>query len=292
MRPLPSVSEPFHVTSARRSVAIVFPLQSLDAATLPPPVAQLSRVTSAASAQPRAKLPRMPNRLAQETSPYLLQHAENPVDWYPWGEEAFAKARSEDKPILLSIGYSACHWCHVMERESFESAETAKLMNESFVSVKVDREERPDVDSIYMDAVQALTGSGGWPLTVFLSPDGEPFFGGTYFPPEPRPGLRGFRELLETVGKAWREKREDVEKTMNALTDHLRSTALTKAPEQEVVLEQSMLFGAMEVLMSTFDWEWGASGGRRSSRPGRRSSSSCVRVPSTSSRRRSTPSPR
>ena len=129
------------------------------------------------------------NRLAQETSPYLLQHADNPVDWYPWGEEAFAKARAEDKPILLSVGYAACHWCHVMEHESFEDDETAALMNERFVNIKVDREERPDVDSLYMDAVVALTGHGGWPMTVFLTPDGEPFLGGTYYPPEPRHGL-------------------------------------------------------------------------------------------------------
>ena len=136
------------------------------------------------------------NRLARETSPYLLQHADNPVDWYAWGDEAFAKARAEDRPILLSIGYAACHWCHVMAHESFEDPETAALMNELFVNVKVDREERPDVDSLYMDAVVALTGSGGWPMTVFLTPEGEPFLGGTYFPPEPRHGLPGFRHVL------------------------------------------------------------------------------------------------
>src|SRR5712671_4411903 len=144
------------------------------------------------------------NRLAQETSPYLLQHAHNPVDWYPGGEEALGRARDEDKPILLSVGYSACHWCHVMERESFEDAETAALMNEHFVNIKVDREERPDVDAVYMDAVVALTGQGGWPLTVFLTPDGEPFFGGTYFPPEPRHGLPSFRQLLRAVRGARR----------------------------------------------------------------------------------------
>ena len=133
----------------------------------------------------------MANRLINETSPYLLQHANNPVDWYPWGEEALEKARIEDKPILLSIGYSACHWCHVMERESFEDPNVAALMNRSFVSIKVDREERPDLDSIYMQAVQALTGQGGWPMTVFLKPSGEPFYGGTYFPPgRPRADAR------------------------------------------------------------------------------------------------------
>src|SRR5438445_6581676 len=137
----------------------------------------------------------MPNRLAAETSPYLLQHANNPVDWFPWGDEAFGKARAEDKPILLSIGYAACHWCHVMERESFEDEQTASAMNERFVPVKVDREERPDVDSIYMGAVQALTGQGGWPMTVFCTPDGVPFLGGTYFPPEDRHGLPGFKTV-------------------------------------------------------------------------------------------------
>ncbi len=150
------------------------------------------------------------NRLAQETSPYLRQHAHNPVDWYPWGEEARTHSRDQDRPILLSIGYSACHWCHVMERESFDDPETARLMNEGFVSVKVDREERPDVDSIYMGAVQALSGRGGWPLTVFLTPEGKPFYGGTYFPPEPRQGMPSFRQLLQAVSQAWEDRREDV----------------------------------------------------------------------------------
>ena len=136
------------------------------------------------------------NRLANETSPYLLQHATNPVDWYPWGEEALGRARAEDKPILLSIGYAACHWCHVMERESFEDAEIAALMNRHFVSVKVDREERPDLDAIYMDAVQAMTGGGGWPLTAFLTPQGKPFYAGTYYPNEARHGLPAFRTVL------------------------------------------------------------------------------------------------
>src|SRR5215210_2925479 len=153
----------------------------------------------------RPFLCRRMNRLANETSPYLLQHADNPVDWYPWGEEARTRAREEDKPILLSVGYAACHWCHVMEHESFEDAATAALMNEHFVSVKVDREERPDVDSLYMDAVVSLTGHGGWPMTVFLKPEGEPFFGGTYYPPEPRHGLPGFKQLLKAVADAWHE---------------------------------------------------------------------------------------
>src|SRR5439155_27009314 len=137
--------------------------------------------------------------LAEETRPYLLQHAHNPVNWYPWGGEALALAREEDKPVLLSIGYAACHWCHVMERESFEDETTAQLMNELFVSAKVDREERPDVDAVYMDAVVALTGQGGWPMTVFLTPNGGRFYGGKYYPPEPRPGLPGFGQVLVAI---------------------------------------------------------------------------------------------
>ena len=151
------------------------------------------------------------NRLARETSPYLRQHAENPVDWYPWGEEALARARAEDRPVLLSIGYSACHWCHVMAHESFEDAEVARVMNELFVNVKVDREERPDVDALYMQATLALTGSGGWPMTVFLTPDGRPFYAGTYFPPTARGGLPGFVELCRGVAHAYRHRREDIE---------------------------------------------------------------------------------
>src|SRR5213079_397421 len=150
------------------------------------------------------------NRLIDETSPYLLQHAHNPVDWYPWGDEAFERARSEDKPILLSVGYAACHWCHVMERESFEDPGTAEVMNRDFVCVKVDREERPDLDAIYMDAVQAMTGQGGWTMTVFVTPDGEPFYAGTYFPPEDRHGIPGFPRLLQAIAETWRDKREDV----------------------------------------------------------------------------------
>src|SRR5918999_5421826 len=152
----------------------------------------------------------MANRLAQETSPYLLQHADNPVDWYPWGEEAFERARELDKPILLSIGYSSCHWCHVMAHESFEDPEAAAFMNDHFVPVKVDREERPDVDSIYMEAVQGMTGHGGWPLTAFLAPDGTPFYGGTYFPPEPRQGMPSFRMVMEAVVESWGSQRERI----------------------------------------------------------------------------------
>ncbi|MDO9444091.1 MAG: thioredoxin domain-containing protein, partial [Dehalococcoidia bacterium] len=150
------------------------------------------------------------NRLARETSPYLLQHAENPVDWYPWGEEAFARARAENRPILLSVGYSACHWCHVMAHESFENPAIAAQMNESFVNIKVDREERPDVDSVYMSFTQALTGQGGWPMTVFLTPDLRPIYAGTYFPPDDRYGRPGFPRLLQSVAAAWRDNREGV----------------------------------------------------------------------------------
>ena len=149
----------------------------------------------------------MPNRLVNETSPYLLQHANNPVDWVPWGNEALERAKSEDLPILLSVGYSACHWCHVMERESFENPDIAKLMNDNFVCIKVDREERPDIDSIYMSAVQVMTGQGGWPMTVFLTPDAKPFYGGTYFPPEDRGGLPSFPKVLTSLSLAYREKK-------------------------------------------------------------------------------------
>src|SRR5271154_5536270 len=166
---------------------------------------------------------RKPNRLLQEQSPYLRQHAYNPVDWYPWGEEALARAKAENKPIILSIGYSACHWCHVMERESFENEEIARLMNENFVCIKVDREERPDLDQIYMDAVQLLTGRGGWPLTMFLTPEGKPFYGGTYFPPEDRHGLPGFPRVLDAVANAYHNQPQDVGHNVERLTAALGS---------------------------------------------------------------------
>ena len=158
------------------------------------------------------------NRLINEQSPYLRQHAHNPVDWYPWGQEALARARAENKPILLSIGYSACHWCHVMERESFENEAIARVMNDNFVSIKVDREERPDLDQIYMDAVQSLTGRGGWPLTMFLLPDGRPFYGGTYFPPVDRHGLPGFPRLLAAISNAYHKQPGDVQQNVDRLT--------------------------------------------------------------------------
>src|SRR5215207_4497080 len=177
------------------------------------------------------------NRLSNCTSPYLLQHAHNPVDWYPWGPEALERAKREDRPILLSIGYAACHWCHVMERESFESEETARLMNEHFVNVKVDREERPDLDSIYMQAVQAMTGHGGWPMTMFLTPEGVPFYGGTYFPPEDRHGMPSFRRILTSVADAYQRRKESVTQTAtaireiydNAVSPAVASGALTPA---------------------------------------------------------------
>jgi uncharacterized protein len=198
------------------------------------------------------------NRLAQETSPYLLQHADNPVDWQPWGEEAFSHARKSGKPLLVSIGYSACHWCHVMERESFDDEATAALMNELFVSVKVDREERPDVDAVYMDAVVALTGQGGWPLTAFLTPDGEPFFGGTYFPPEPRHGLPSFRQVLRAVADAYRERPEDVAAQAEALVGALRRSAETE-PSREPLTE-ALLAEAERVLLAQLDPRWGGFG--------------------------------
>src|SRR5689334_24772471 len=167
----------------------------------------------------------MANRLADATSPYLLQHRDNPVDWWQWGPEAFAEARRRDVPVLLSVGYAACHLCHVMAHESFEDAEVAALMNERFVNVKVDREERPDVDGIYMDAVVALTGQGGWPLTVFLTPEGEPFLGGTYFPPAPRHGLPSFRQVLEAVSELYRERPQDVARRTEVLVDALAQAA-------------------------------------------------------------------
>src|SRR5256886_3764615 len=172
------------------------------------------------------------NRLIHETSPYLLQHAHNPVDWYPWGDEAFQKARSENRPILLSIGYSACHWCHVMERESFEDDEIARLMNERFVAIKLDREERPDLDAIYMEACQAMTGHGGWPLNVFLTPEQVPFYAGTYFPPEARGGLPSWRMVLEAVADAWEERRDEIRAGSDRIVRHLQGGALVE-PSQE-----------------------------------------------------------
>src|SRR5213594_1895135 len=198
------------------------------------------------------------NALIHETSPYLLGHAHNPVQWYPWAEEALRRAREEDKPILLSIGYSACHWCHVMERESFENEAIARLMNENFVNIKVDREERPDLDAIYMNAVQMMTGSGGWPMTVFLTPDQVPFYGGTYFPPEDRHGMPGFPRLLAGVAQAYRERREQVFGSAAAIAAELRKNEA--AEFAAMPLEAELLDKAVTNLMAGYDSEHGGFG--------------------------------
>ncbi len=200
----------------------------------------------------------MPNRLINETSPYLLQHAHNPVDWYPWGPEALERAKAEDKPVLLSVGYSACHWCHVMERESFENAAIARQMNENFVCIKVDREERPDVDSIYMSAVQVLSGHGGWPMTVFLTPNGEPFYGGTYFPPEDRSGMPGFPRVLEVMADTYKTKRSDVVLTTGKLVQQMK--ALTAGARSVDPLTADVLDQAYRGLSGQFDDKHGGTG--------------------------------
>ena len=204
-------------------------------------------------------MPQHTNRLARETSPYLLQHAHNPVDWYPWGPEALERARQEDKPILLSVGYSACHWCHVMERESFENEATAVLMNDLFVNVKVDREERPDVDQIYMQAVQSMTGRGGWPMTVFLTPDGVPFYGGTYFPPEDRHGLPAFPRLLQGVAEAYRARRGEVVETGRQLVESMRQGERLR--RSATLLTGDILMTAYQAMALEFDEQDG--GARR-----------------------------
>src|SRR2546426_12085550 len=200
-----------------------------------------------------------PNRLARETSPYLLQHADNPVDWFAWGEEAFGRARAENKPILLSVGYSACHWCHVMERESFANPDIARLMNELFISVKVDREERPDIDDVYMKAVQALTGRGGWPMTVFLTPEGKPFYGGTYFPPVDRHGLPGFPRVLEAVARAYRERPDDVARTVEQIVAGLAPFERAQATGRP--LDSTLPRRAAEALLAHVDRADGGLGG-------------------------------
>ena len=193
----------------------------------------------------------MPNHLAQETSPYLLQHVNNPVDWYPWGEEALSIAREQDRPIFLSIGYSACHWCHVMEHESFENNDIARLMNQWFVCIKVDREERPDLDQIYMSAVMAMTGSGGWPMSVFLTPALKPFFGGTYWPPTARWGRPGFREILAGVHDAWDNRRSAVDAQADELTNHIQQSAAPTIPPSQ--LGEGILVKAMDGLLRAAD---------------------------------------
>jgi uncharacterized protein len=202
--------------------------------------------------------PHYTNRLINETSPYLLQHAHNPVDWYAWGEEALQRACAEDKPIFLSIGYSACHWCHVMERESFENEQTAQLMNERYVNIKVDREERPDLDSIYMEAVQAMTGQGGWPMSVFLTPEGQPFYGGTYYPPEPRYGMPSFKQVLIAVDEAYRNRRDEITGQAERLTDALNRSGSIESGVQDLGTE--ILDEAIQRLQHHFDEHHGGFG--------------------------------
>ncbi len=199
----------------------------------------------------------MPNRLKNETSPYLLQHQDNPVDWYPWGQQALNKAKAEDKPVLLSVGYSACHWCHVMAHESFEDEATAQLMNEYFVNIKVDREERPDIDSIYMSAVQAMTGSGGWPMTVVMTPDGKPFFGGTYFPPDDRFGRPSFKRVLLSLADAWKNRRTEVEESVNTMKQYLQKLSTLSDTGE---LTADILSEALTNLSKTFDSKHGGFG--------------------------------
>ena len=200
----------------------------------------------------------MPNRLINETSPYLLQHAHNPVEWYPWGEDALERSRSEDKPILLSIGYSACHWCHVMERESFENETIAGLMNENFINIKVDREERPDLDAIYMEAVQMLTGSGGWPMTVFLTPEGKPFYGGTYFPPVDRQNMPGFPRLLLGIAEAYNTNKGEIQRVTQQLTEQMGRGS--QVPRGTAILTVDVLHRAYSTLATNFDYQNGGFG--------------------------------
>ncbi|MER5390585.1 thioredoxin domain-containing protein, partial [Saccharopolyspora sp. NPDC002686] len=200
----------------------------------------------------------MANRLAGATSPYLLQHADNPVDWWPWSPEAFAEARRRNVPVLLSVGYAACHWCHVMAHESFEDAETARLMNEHFVNVKVDREERPDIDAVYMEATQAMTGQGGWPMTCFLTPDGEPFHCGTYYPVSPMSGMPSFQQLLDAVAQAWSGRGDEVRKAASRVVEQLSAQ---RAPLPETILDDEVLAGAVSRLHAEFDAAHGGFGG-------------------------------
>ena len=203
------------------------------------------------------------NKLCDETSPYLLQHAHNPVDWYPWGEEALLKAKHENKPILISIGYAACHWCHVMERESFEDETTAAIMNEHFINIKIDREERPDLDHIYMDAVQTMTGSGGWPLNVFLTPATKPFYGGTYFPPVRAYNRASWKETLQAIVQAFSERRHEIDAQAENLTSHLiqsNSFGLQKPGDEHEIFSMEKCDDSFENIMKGADKEWGGFG--------------------------------
>ncbi|MHC4242636.1 MAG: thioredoxin domain-containing protein, partial [Planctomycetota bacterium] len=197
------------------------------------------------------------NRLINETSPYLLQHAHNPVDWYPWGQEAFERAKKENKPVFLSIGYSTCHWCHVMERESFENEHIAGIMNQYFICIKVDREHRPDIDGIYMNAVQMMTGSGGWPLSIFLTPEGKPFYGGTYFPPKDMYGRPGFERVLLSIADAWKNKRQELVDSSQKISEVL--TSLTGPTEKET-LSADILQAGFDYFRTTFDADNGGFG--------------------------------
>jgi len=202
------------------------------------------------------------NNLINETSPYLLHHAHNPVNWYAWGDESLKKSKEQDKPILISIGYSACHWCHVMERESFEDEATAQLMNEYFINIKIDREERPDLDHIYMDAVQAITGSGGWPLNVFLTPDLKPFFGGTYFPPVKAFNRNSWKEVLVAVARAYKERRDEISAQAETLIRHLLNANNFNLGNDRGSVDQQLANNIAETLMNHADKEWGGSGRR------------------------------
>ena len=201
----------------------------------------------------------MTNQLANQNSPYLLQHMDNPVDWYPWGDQALQKAKAENKPIFLSIGYAACHWCHVMERESFEDPATAAIMNQHFVNIKVDREERPDLDGIYMKAVVAITGQGGWPMSVFLTPDLQPFFGGTYFPPVPRHGMSSFSQVLEKISEIWAEKPNELILSGEKLTEHLQTQQQHLSTQGELLSKDTLTSATLKLIQS-YDWKNGGWG--------------------------------
>jgi len=235
----PFASSPIRIESTRQGPATVAPPEA--AAIQSPVETKGSR----------------PNRLIHEKSPYLLQHAYNPVDWYPWGEAAFAKAKREDKPIFLSVGYSTCYWCHVMEQESFENPEVAKLMNDTVVAIKVDREERPDIDAIYMTAVQAMTGSGGWPMTVFLTHDGKPFWGGTYVPAEDRFGRPGLKTILRSISEAWKTKRQEILQSSRSLTQAIQAGA---QPAGTASLTEATLRNARTQFALQYDAEYGGFG--------------------------------
>ncbi|MDX1377385.1 MAG: thioredoxin domain-containing protein, partial [Anaerolineales bacterium] len=201
----------------------------------------------------------MPNLLINATSPYLLQHADNPVDWHPWNEESLAKSKAENKPIFLSIGYAACHWCHVMAHESFEDEETAAFMNEHFVNIKVDREERPDLDTIYMQATVSMTGSGGWPMSVFLTPDLKPFYAGTYFPPVPRYNMPSFKDVLASIVRTWQEQPGEIARVSNEVSSNLEQ-ALSIQVHSDSIFTQEHLDAAAKSLIDSYDWGYGGWG--------------------------------